>query len=147
MRYFEAAEGAIAANAWEDRHVEALAKDCVDLHILAALIHSLDSERVYGNRLSEYLVSGDIPRLMRLLDAIGTGMPLEFDTFWSVMPRGWIRRDQIEYNQLVDSDIQDIDVNGGIISPQFSRSAKVIARYRVSPSAAASFRDDHCYPR
>jgi hypothetical protein len=65
-----------------------------------------------------------------MLSQVGGDASAEATLFVLVMPHGWIRRSQAEYNRLIDLNLEDINVSQGTISPQFSRSARTAESYQ-----------------
>jgi hypothetical protein len=122
--WLDVAERGIAANAWNDSHLQSLADECAKVDVLAALVHAMNSDRTYGNHLFESCAN-DRKALAKLLGVVGA-TPAQVSVFYYIMPRGWIRRDQVEYNQLIDLDIEDIHLADATISPGFSRSARIV---------------------
>jgi hypothetical protein len=122
-------EQGIAVSEWKDAHLQTLVDETSNIEVLEALTFALTSERGFGNHYFEIFATGDRAALAKMASGIGADSSASTSAVLSFMPRGWIRRDQVEYNRLIDLDIQDIDAVNEKIDPRFSQSSMVIRGY------------------
>jgi hypothetical protein len=121
-------EEGIAADKWKDSHLQALMKECEAINLLEVTKHSLAGERAYGNSVFERLVTANRLEFTQLINK--TQLPsgrtsIVSSVGWFVAPRGWVRQNQVDYNKLLDWDVEDIDVVNERVASRFSRARDV----------------------
>jgi hypothetical protein len=147
---FDCAERGIAANKWSDDHLVKLLNETKDLNLLADWVYAMESERAYGNNMSDQLCAEDrkslsehLTRLNNLAELSLSPTPL--DKRWMLVPRGWIRFNQVEQNRLLDLDLGDIDAAQERVSDRFSRSEREVAGRSSTPMRIYYALSDTCH--
>lgn len=127
----EVAEQGIAAGKWEAVHLDALETETGTENFLADLEFGFNSERGIANKMLDHLTTAKHRDFVAFYPAARSS-PIK-SVIWFVLPRGWIRHNQVEYNELLDADLGDIDSANELIDSRFSR-AKATLMQRSSSS-------------
>jgi hypothetical protein len=135
---FDCVERGIVAKKWSDGHLVKLLSETKDINPLADWVYAMDSERGYGNKMSDQLWAEDGKSLSEHLTPLNnlpelTLSPTPPDKRWMLVPRGWIRFNQVEQNRLLDLDLADIDVAQERVSDRFSRAESEVAGRSPKP--------------
>ena len=134
-----AAEQGIASNRWRDVDLRILASECGNFDVFGGLVRALDSERAIGNQHYEIL-AGNKYHLAKLLSGSRpVPAPAAILVSYTTLT-GRVRFDQVEYNHLIDLDIEDIDAVEATINARFSRSAEITTGYSVNTWWRTHFR-------
>ena len=123
----EVAEYGIASGLWDTAQLRTLPDEWAGIDVLGDLVFALDSQRIDDNAYYEILAE-DRPRLAKLLTAPGETPSLKVTVFCHLIPTGRVRLHQVEYNRLIDLDLEDIDPAHAAIGPRFSRSIRLTTR-------------------
>jgi hypothetical protein len=124
----EACEEGIAADKWEDSQLRALSKEAEAINMLAAWRFALDSERGFSNQVFDQTVTADRATFVKLITSVALPgkKASSLSTFgWLVTPRGWLRHNQVDYNELLDGDLEDIDALSERVAERFSRAESI----------------------
>jgi hypothetical protein len=132
----EGCQQGIVSNKWRDSDLQALAREAESLNFLREWKYSLEGERGFGNYEYDKLIKADrtrFPDMLRGMLSPGTVASASSSAIWFVAPRGWVRYNQVEYNRLIDLDLEDIDERNERIAPAFSRVQSRIEERSDSP--------------
>ena len=123
------AEQGIQAGKWRAADLVELERLFGSTNQLAEWKQSLDSERGHGNYYLDRAVTASPTAFgEETYGLFNTGAfpPSKPDPALSailgIVPRGWIRRAQVGYNRSLDGELEDIDSEGELIAPRFSRA-------------------------
>lgn len=123
------AEG-IAENKWQPHHLETIERLVKRLDTLAVWRSALDSERGLLNRFFEVIVTSDRSEFAKTISNLSAGPSTsEFSTAHALLfaiPRGWIRYNHVECNQLIDIEIDDIDSIKGKAGKYLGRAQGIL---------------------
>jgi hypothetical protein len=125
----ETCEQGIAADKWGDPHLRALSEEAKAINMLAAWKFALDSERGFGNDTFNQLVIADRATFVSLVKSVtppGTKVAIPSTFGWLVMPRGWLRHNQVDYDELLDGELGDIDAVSERVADRFSRADSIL---------------------
>lgn len=146
----EAVEQGMQEGKWQTRHLTEISSDIRKLNRFSDIKFCLDSDRVYWNLYLDRLVAASPRELGRQLTGFYGGNKI-LGVVFSMSPRGWIRRNQIQLNRLYDIDSAEIDLASETVNSQFSRSESLSREHSSSvvvplyhhlahPAFQASFR-------
>jgi hypothetical protein len=145
----ESCEQGIVSNKWQDSHLQVLAKEAGAVNFLAEWKFHLSGERGFGNQAINKLVTADratFGKMARDMISPGAKVSTSANVVWFVAPRGWVRQNQVDYNKLIDMDLEDMDALQERVSSEFSRAWSQIGQrsqteldwyYTLSSASAA----------
>jgi len=132
-QFLDICEQGLAANKWKPDHEKAIAKIASEINPLAAWKFSLSSERAFGNRVLDKLVKSRRGEIAEMMDSLAGRPSVPGMTLWYLMPRGWLRYNQVEYNEFLDLDLEDIDAVNGRVASGFSRTEALMTQQSAYP--------------
>jgi hypothetical protein len=135
----ETCEQGIAADKWGDSELRALGEEAKAINMLSAWKFALESERGFGNDALNQLVTADRRSFVKLVSSVmspGTKSSALSTFGWLVAPRGWLRHNQVLYNELLDGELEDIDASNERVADRFSRSESIVDRHSESEFAS-----------
>jgi hypothetical protein len=116
LQILNACEQGIAANKLKSAQLQNISKEAKAVNFLAVWKFALNSERGIGNHAFNQLAASSRTEFSKQMNTSITESYI-----WIAMPRGWIRSNQVEYNELIDLDLEDIDAENERVSPLFGR--------------------------
>jgi len=119
-------EQGIGTNQWKPAQLQTIAKEPGAINFLRAWKFALNSERGMGNHAFEQLAASPGRGLAGLTSGPSGKPSTESNLIWSAIPRGWIRWNQIDYNELIDRDVADIGFDVERIGPRYCSSEAVL---------------------
>lgn len=134
-----AMEGAIAGK-WKPSHFDELSRWCRIENHLEKWKFSLSSERALITSYMDRLATAPpwkFPNEFRGVYSFGKSFE-PVAAIFGLGPRGWVRRNEVEYQRYFDTDVDDIDAGAERVGPEFSRAqakvegASVLSTLRLS---------------
>jgi hypothetical protein len=124
-------EQGFAANKWKTAHLQSIAKEIESLNFLGIWKEALNSERGIGNHIYNLLATATKTELTNAMQGVSSAETASI--IWYAIPRGWVRFNQVQYNELLDLDLGDIDSANELVDPRFSRAKAIVDERSSGP--------------
>lgn len=119
-----AAEEGIRTNRWRESQLIELADEFQKVNLLADWKQALSSGRCFMNYYFERVAAASTLDFRKEYVAFA-GEKTAAILLWP-SPKGWLRRNQVEFNEILDLDLADIDAEHERIRPQYGRSLSLL---------------------
>jgi len=133
--YADVVQEGLAEGLWGTEQLAALPDRMATINLIPLAIGSL---RV-GERAAVLILGDELTRLglSSLADARGPAQALQFGGLWLVIPRGWIRQNQVRYAQLMQKLLEPYDAKTARLDPR--RADAVAGEIEHSVSGRSPF--------